>query len=121
MYDFGITLKNLRKEKGLTQKELGSKLNVTEATICKYENNTAMPPFETVRSLAAILNVSLDVLYGNEPSHTLSLHGLSNEQSKIMEDLAAMFRTQDASLRKNLSDEQYKLLGRIVETLTVKP
>ena len=41
MYDFGFVLKQERKKRGLTQKQLGDKLNVSEATICKYENNTA--------------------------------------------------------------------------------
>ena len=88
MYDFGCVLKKLRRERGLTQKQLGSRLNLSEATISKYESNTAAPPFETMRAIAAVLDVSLDLLYGNEPAATLSLRGLSEEQSAIMQDLA---------------------------------
>ena len=54
IYELGATIKELRKKQNMTQKELAQRLNVSEATICKYENNTATPPFETLRSLAVI-------------------------------------------------------------------
>jgi len=114
MYDFGLLLKTQRKERGLTQKQLGDKLNVTEATISKYESNSAMPPFETMRSLAAIFNVSLDFLYGNEAAGVVSLYGLSDEQSSIIKDLATIFRAQNSGTRKKLSEDQYNILGRII-------
>ncbi len=120
MYDFGFVLKQERKKRGLTQKQLGDKLNVSEATICKYENNTATPPFETMRSLAAILNVSLDFLYGNEPVGSLSLYGLSDEQAEILRNLAAIFRDQNSSIRKKMTGEKYNILGRITASLLEK-
>ena len=97
MYDFGCVLKKLRRERGLTQKQLGSRPNLSEATISKYESNLAAPPFETVRAIAAVLDVSLDFLYGNGPAATLSLHGLSAEQSEVMQELAAVFRSQNGA------------------------
>ena len=118
MYDFGLLLKKLRKERGLTQKALGRKLNVSETAICKYENNTATPPFETMRSLAAIFNVSLDVLFGRETPGTLSLYGLSGEQAQLLRDLAEEFRNQNTALQRNPS--RYQLLGRVTEALLAK-
>ena len=120
MYDFGCVLKKLRRERGLTQKQLGSRLNLSEATISKYESNTAAPSFETMRAIAAVLDVSLDLLYGNEPAATLSLRGLSEEQSAIMQDLAALFRSQNGAAQKRLSDEQYRILGRITVNFIAK-
>lgn len=34
---FGNFIKELRKEKGITQKELGEKLNITDKAISKWE------------------------------------------------------------------------------------
>ncbi len=113
MYDFGYILKEERKKRGLTQKQLGDRLNVTEATVSKYESNTATPPFETMRAIAAIFNVSLDFLYGNEPAGALPLYGLSKEQTEILRDLAALFQLQNGSLGKKAEMEQYQMLGRI--------
>ena len=35
-------LKDLRREMGLSQQALADKLNVSQQTICKYENNTCL-------------------------------------------------------------------------------
>lgn len=115
MYDFGEILKLQRKKRGLTQKQLGDKLNVSEATISKYESNTATPPFETMRALAAILHVSLDFLYGNEAPGAVSLHGLSQEQADIVRELIEIFRNQNSTAKRSFSNEQYTILGRITE------
>lgn len=120
MYDFGFILKQERKKRGLTQKQLGDKLNVSEATICKYENNTVSPPFETMRSIAAIFNVSLDFLYGNEADSKMSLYGLSGEQIEILRKLATVFRKQNSSVRKQMTEETYQILGHITASLMEK-
>ncbi len=39
----GKRIKSLRKEKGLTQQELGDLINVTKVSICCYENETRVP------------------------------------------------------------------------------
>ena len=36
-------LKELRMESGLTQRELGERVNVTKVSICCYENGTRVP------------------------------------------------------------------------------
>ena len=64
MYDLGALIRSLRKERKITQKKLGEMLDVTEGTISKYEANTMTPPFETLRSIASIFNVSMDTLCG---------------------------------------------------------
>ena len=43
-------LKDLRREMGLSQQALADKLNVSQQTICKYENNTNEPEYRHVRS-----------------------------------------------------------------------
>ena len=41
-------IKELRKEAGLTQQELGDKLNVTKGSICSYENGTRMASLDVL-------------------------------------------------------------------------
>ena len=113
-YDFFEILKKLRKMKKMTQKQLAEKLNVTVTAISKYESNTAMPPYETVRSLAIIFNVSTDVFYGTEQRETISKYNLSEEQVKIVQNLTTAFRNHNSTIKKKLSAEQYELLGQIV-------
>ena len=64
VYDFGLRLKNLRRRKKLTQKQLGDLLQVTKDTISHYENNTQTPSVAKIVQLAIYLNTSTDYLLG---------------------------------------------------------
>ena len=48
--DFGATLKALRTARGLSQKELGQRINRSANTIWRYENNFQEPTLDTLRS-----------------------------------------------------------------------
>lgn len=114
MFDFGDNLKKLRKNKNLSQKMLAAKVNVSESMICRYEKGEIYPPFEVLRSLSGILNVSLDELCGTQAKGTNSLYGLTNEQATIIKNLTLAFRNHNTTTKKLLTDEQYSLLGQIV-------
>ena len=55
-------LKELRNEKGLTQKELAKKIASTDKSIWAYENNVAMPPLDVLLKLADVFECSIDYL-----------------------------------------------------------
>lgn len=57
-YDFGLILRGLREKSGITQKQLGNKIGVSEGMISRYENNMSEPPFDTMRSFAAIFKAT---------------------------------------------------------------
>lgn len=58
----GTRMKRLRTEMGLTQKELGDKINKNYSTISHYEKDLAKPDTDTLPLLARIFGVSLDYL-----------------------------------------------------------
>ena len=60
----GNIIKELRKERGLTQEELAERLGVTYQAISKWENNAGMPDISQVVPLASVFGVSTDVLFG---------------------------------------------------------
>ena len=117
-YELGATIRDLRKKQHLTQKKLAEILEVSEATICKYENNTSIPPFETLRTLAVTFNVSMDILCGIPHKGSVSIHGLSESQRVIIENLIDHFRSHNHASKKDLSAEQCTLLGQIVAELS---
>ena len=112
-YDFGMILQKLRKERGMTQEQLAVKINKESSIISKYEKNIQSPTFDTVRTLAAIFNVSMDYLSGMEKTTTLSTVSLSENQIQILRDLAEAFRDINSVYPKKINDEQYKLIGKI--------
>ena len=57
-------IKNLRKERNITQAELASKFGVTCQSVCRWENGAAYPDIELIPEIAAYFGVSTDVLLG---------------------------------------------------------
>lgn len=64
MADFANRLKQLRLSRGLTQKELGNLLNVSQNAIFNWENNKREPSIEIIEMLADYFNVSKSYLMG---------------------------------------------------------
>ena len=63
---FGKRLKELRKRENMTQKELGSRLNVTKVSICCYEKGTRIPSLDTLIDIANLFKVDINYLIGND-------------------------------------------------------
>ncbi len=59
---FGIALRNARKNRNLTQRELAEKLHMSVRTVIEAEQGHSNPKFETVALLAKELNISLDAI-----------------------------------------------------------
>jgi len=114
MFDFGERLKELRKEKNWTQQQLANKIELSKTVISKYENGIQMPTLDTLIKLAAIFNVSMDYFTGLEKPQTISLVGLTAEQSEIIRGLTKVFLNKGMSRKTNLTSEQYEIIGKII-------
>lgn len=60
----GENIKRVRKDKGLTQAELGEKLNVTASMIGAWEKGVRNPKLSTIRKIAIALDLSLMEIVG---------------------------------------------------------
>jgi transcriptional regulator with XRE-family HTH domain len=58
----GEIVKNLRKSKKLTQKEVADKVGITQGALSQIENDKR-PADETLTKLASALNVSVGLIY----------------------------------------------------------
>lgn len=56
----------LRKEKGMTQEQLGEKLGVTNKTVSRWENGNYMPDVEMLSLLSEEFGVSINELISGE-------------------------------------------------------
>ena len=61
-----IVLKELRKEKKLTQTELASKLNISQKSYSNWESGKAEPTLDNIIKLANILDTTTDELLGRQ-------------------------------------------------------
>ena len=58
----GEIISTLRREKGMTQKELADMLNITDKAVSKWERGMACPDTQLIPRLAEILGVSVEEL-----------------------------------------------------------
>lgn len=71
---FGARVKELRKQRGWTQKELASKFDVRFSVLNKYESGIHFPPAGKLVELAEIFDTSVDYLLTGDESEDVPLH-----------------------------------------------
>ena len=71
---FGVRLKELRKQKGWTQKELAGKVEIRFSQLNKFESGLHTPPPEKLIELAEILGTTVDYLLTGDRSEATPLH-----------------------------------------------
>ncbi|MDD5929321.1 MAG: helix-turn-helix domain-containing protein [Spirochaetales bacterium] len=66
--NFAEKLKELRKQKGISQEQLAEKIYVSRQAITKWESGNGIPDIENLLSISALFNESLDSLLSEEKS-----------------------------------------------------
>lgn len=86
------TLKTLRKQKGYSQEEAASRLNVVRQTISKWEKGLSVPDADMLIQLAELYEVSVSDLLGAPaqdpaPDQTPDMREVADQLSRINEQL----------------------------------
>lgn len=102
MSTFSKRLKNLRKDKRLTQKQLGELLFIDDTSISKYENEKAMPENELLQRIADFFEVSVDYLLGriddqSPPTRESKPELTKKEQLDIEKEALQMIKNIDSA------------------------
>lgn len=113
MYYFGNRIRELRKRRKLTQKELAERINKSKAAISSYESDNQVPPVDVLISIANVLNTSLDDLVGFDKSHCYSSHGLNAQQIEILDLLFSEFK-KPTNRGSQLSEHQIQIIQEII-------
>jgi transcriptional regulator with XRE-family HTH domain len=100
----GQFLAQLRKDKGLTQEQLGEKLGVTNKTVSRWENGNYLPPVEILQLLSD--------LYGLTINEILSAQRLTpaQYQEKAEENIKTALRTSAFTLKEKIDFYKKKWL-----------
>lgn len=64
--NIGSRIKEVRKKKGIKQKEIANQLGIPISTYANYENNHREPTSEIIDNIAALLDISVESLIGIE-------------------------------------------------------
>ena len=89
----GARIKELRKEFGLSQVDLASRLEVTKQTISNWENGNIQPSVDMLVGLANVFNVTTDYLLGLDDVPRLSIEGLPMSFAAHLAQLIEDFRS----------------------------
>ena len=83
----GAFIKELRKEKGLTQEQLAERLNVSGRTVSRWETGANMPDISLLVELAEFFDVSIpEIIDGERKSEKMDQE--TKEVANIMADYA---------------------------------
>lgn len=92
-------LRILRKNKGLSMKELGEIIGVAESTVSQYETGKREPDFETLLKLGEYFNVSVDYLLRGDIAQNEKSPALTKKDerdiAKKLEELKESLENQD--------------------------
>jgi len=81
---FSETLRKLREERGLSQKQLGKQMFVNHSTIARWENGTRLPDAAMISRLAKCLGVDTNTLFLLAAESEDSPNVIMVEDSKVI-------------------------------------
>lgn len=89
---FSENLKQIRKQKGLSQEELANRLHIVRQTISKWERGLSVPDADLLVKLAGILEVNVAELLGGYIETGEDRNELAEHLARISEQLAVRNR-----------------------------
>ena len=120
----GEKIKEARKQCGLSQEQLAEKLAVSRSAVAKWEANNGLPDVDNLKSLAAMLNVSIDYLLDNgEPIDTgvirepynLSDYGKGSKKKK--KDRVIREKFPNAEIHTLLGKQKLTTSEKVIDNL----
>lgn len=78
MVDFSIRLKQLRRDKHLTQAQVAKRIGVTASMVSSYETDIRLPSYEVMVRIADLFGVTVDYLLCREDKRFVDISLLSD-------------------------------------------
>ncbi len=103
---FGNFIKELRKEKNMTQKDLAKKIGLTDKAISKWERGLSFPDITMLGSLAEALDVDVsEILSGERGKEKISKEDIEKKIEEAVEKV---------TLKKEKRERRIKIFKRTV-------
>ncbi len=105
--NFGIRIKELRKNRKWTQKELANKIDVRFPQLNKYECGLHTPPMDKLVKLSEVFDTTIDYLLTGDRTEERPLHNLrllerlQELEEFASEDQETVIKLIDAMIVKN--------------------
>ena len=109
----GQLITELRKEKGMTQKQLADALNVTDKAVSKWERGLSFPDISMLEPLSELLDVSILELLAGE--HQDGDEPMSREEAQDL--INASVELSDEEIRHKKERSRFIIIILIVFVL----
>ena len=93
----GCFLRELRKEKAITQEQLAEKAGVTNRSVSRWENGVNMPDFDILIQLADYYEVSVEEILDGERKKTTV-----KKEREMMQKIAVFHNKEKADLSRRV-------------------
>ena len=98
-----VRLKELRKEKAISQQRLADTIGVSQQSINKYENHDIEPDIDTLQQLALFFDASIDYIVGltdiRERIMPRSESDLNGEENRLIDDYRQLCEQEKQSIK----------------------
>lgn len=122
---FGEKLKEARKTAKMSQEELAEKISVSRSAIAKWETDKGLPDIQNLKTLAAVLNISLDYLLDDGTKLELTvtrepidLTKYGKGRKKVIKDRVIREKYPEAEIMTLLAEEKLTTPEKAVNFLT---
>lgn len=113
---FNEKLLKLRKEKGLSQEELGMEMQVSRQTVSKWEAGQSYPDFTRLVMLSDFLDMTLDELVKDIDVQEVRENSLTNEKIdsiyRVSQDVDSIF--QNRTLKDIIKGIKWFIVGSFI-------
>lgn len=91
---FAARLKQLRKQRGLTQAEVAAAIGVTRSVVSLYETEMRQPSPDMIVALARLYGVSTDYLLRGDNCFFVDVSGLNEQEIAAIVNMVGLLRSK---------------------------
>ena len=116
--NYGERICKLRQSKNITQKELASKLYVTDKTISSWESNRTEPSLEMIIKLSEILECSASyLLYGANSRDNIEMEIKIRLSKEEYDNLNNLMKTKGRLLLESNQQDTYYQSNNLIDNM----
>lgn len=83
--NIALTLKEIRKERGISQTQFAKDLGISRGALVNYEKGTRFPPIEVLIKVSKIFDIDIDTLISDKQKKD-TYYTISNEDAMLIKD-----------------------------------
>ncbi len=114
-------IKQLRKEKKITQGQLAEAMNVSRSTIAMWETSGSCPKQESLKKLADYFLVSTDYLLGRITNENQQKNFLSADEQQVSQERSSVSSVTYSNQKREISNcfptQKIPILGKVAAGL----